>query len=84
MIFDEDGALANSTYVTNLIFDDFNISMETTGGNESWINENNEIHKRIIHNMVRAGLIDSNQHEKNGSVNQRHHHMSIDVKYTVH
>ena len=29
---DEYGALENSTDVTNLLFDDFNIYMETTGG----------------------------------------------------
>ena len=61
---DEDGALENSTDVTNIIVDDFNIFMQNTGGNASCINENNEIHNRSIHNMVRVGLLDSNQHEK--------------------
>ena len=56
---DEDGALENSTDVTNLLFDDFNISMENTVGDASWINVNNGIHNRSIHNMVRAGLINS-------------------------
>ena len=46
--------------------------MQTTSGNLSWINDNNERHNRRINNMVRAGLIDSDQHEKNGAVQQRH------------
>ena len=37
--------------------------METTGGGSSWINGNNEIHNRTIHNMVRAGVLESKQHE---------------------
>ena len=37
--------------------------METTCGDESWLNGNNEIHNRSIHNIVRAGLLDSNQNE---------------------
>ena len=37
----ENGALEKSTYVTNLIFDSFKIFMETTGGDESWINGKN-------------------------------------------
>ena len=64
MIVDEDGVLENSTDVTNLLVDDFRISVETTGGDASWINENNEKHNISIHNIVRAGLIDSNQHGK--------------------
>ena len=57
------GALENSTYVTNLLVDDFNTSMETTGAYESWINENNERQNKIFHNMVAACLLDINQHE---------------------
>ena len=38
--------------------------METTGGDASWTNRNNKIHKRNIHNMARAGLLDSNKHAK--------------------
>ena len=38
--------------------------METTGGDASWINVNNEGHNRSIHNMVRAGLLDNIQHAK--------------------
>ena len=38
MILDEDGALANSTDVTNLLVDDFRVS---TDGDASWINGNN-------------------------------------------
>ena len=63
MRVDEDGALANSTDVTNLLFDDFNISMENTVSDLSWLNGKNERHNIIIHNMVREGLIDSIQHE---------------------
>ena len=62
MRVDEDGALGNSTYVNNLLVDEFNISIETTCGDSSWINGKNEIHNISIHNMVRAGLLDSNQH----------------------
>ena len=36
--------------------------METPGGDVSWTNGNNERHNRSISNMVRSGLIDSNQH----------------------
>ena len=61
---DEDSALENSTYVTNLLVDKFKISTETTGGNASRINGNNEGHNRSIHNIVRSGLLDSYQNEK--------------------
>ena len=37
--------------------------METTGGDAYWISIKNERHNRRIHNMVRAGLLDSNKHE---------------------
>ena len=60
----EDGALENSTDVTNLFVYEFNISMETTGVDALWLNEKNEIHNIIINNMVKEGLIGSNQHEK--------------------
>ena len=49
---DEDGALENSTYAPNLLIDDFNISMETTGCDASWINGKNERHTRSIKNIV--------------------------------
>ena len=55
--------LANSIDVTNLLIDKLKIFMETTGGDESWINGKNKRHNRSIHNMVRAGILDSNQHE---------------------
>ena len=61
---DEDSALENSTYITNLLIDEFEISMETPGGDTSWINGNNERHNRSIHNMVITGLLESNKHEK--------------------
>ena len=63
MRVDEYGALVNSTYVTNLIVDDFNISMENTGGGASWINIKNEQNNRSINKMVRACLLDSNKNE---------------------
>ena len=75
---DEDIALASSTDVTNLLVDEFKIFMETTGGDASWINGNNERHNRSIHNMKRAGLPDSNQHEINGAVQQKNKQRSID------
>ena len=59
---DEYGALEKSTDVTNLLVYEFKIYMETTGGGANWLNVNNEIHERSIHNMVREGLLDSNQH----------------------
>ena len=63
VIVDEDGSLVKSTDVTNLLVDYFRMSMESTGGDASWINVNNERHNKSIHKMFRAGLIDSNQHE---------------------
>ena len=36
--------------------------METTGGNSSWRNGDNERHNRSIQIMVISGLIDCNQH----------------------
>ena len=59
----EDGELEKSTDITNLLVDDFRISMETTGGDASWLNVNNKIHNISIHNMVISSLIESNQHE---------------------
>ena len=44
--------------------------METTGGNVSYINGKNEIHNRIIHNVVRSGILDSNQHNNNNNNNK--------------
>ena len=64
MIVDGNVSLENSTDVTNLLVDDFKMSMETTGGNALWTNGNNERHNRSIHNMVRSGLHDIIQHEK--------------------
>ena len=83
IIVDEDSALAKSTDVTNLLVEKFKISMENTGGNASWINGNNERHNRSIQNIVRAGLLDSTEQEKNGAVQQRHQQKSIDAKSTV-
>ena len=56
--------------------------METPGGDTSWIDGNNERQNRIIHNMVMAGLLDSNLH-KNSSAQQKHQQGFIDAEYTV-
>ena len=37
--------------------------METTGGDASWINGNNERQNRSIQHMEISGLLDRNQHE---------------------
>ena len=58
--------------------------METTGDDESWPNIKNEKHNRNIHNMVISGIIDSNKHEKNYVVNQKHHQKSIDESSIVY
>ena len=38
-------------------------TLETIGGDASWINGKNERHNIIIHDMVRSGFIDINKHE---------------------
>ena len=81
---DKDGALENSTDVTKLLVDELSITMETTGCDASWLNVNNERHNRIIYTMVRTGLIDSDRHEKNGSVQQKHKKKSIYAISIVH
>ena len=53
MIFDEDGALEKSMDVTDLIIDEFNIFLENTFVDASFLNGNNENQNRSIHNMVR-------------------------------
>ena len=60
----EDGALENSTDVTNLLVDNLNIYLLNIGGGSSWINGKNEIHNINIHNMVISGLLEINQHSK--------------------
>ena len=57
--------------------------METTGGYASWININNEQHNRCINNMVGAGILEHNQHKKNGVVQQKYQMKYIYSKYTV-
>ena len=52
--------------------------MENTCGDTSWINGNNERHNIIIHRMIIADLLDSNQYQINGAVHQIHHHKSIE------
>ena len=63
MRVDEDGALEKSTYITNILVDEFNIYMENTGWYASWLNGKHKIHTRSIHSMVREYLLDSNQYE---------------------
>ena len=72
-----DGASGNSTDVTNLLVDNFSIVTET-GGGDSCINGNNKRHNRSIRNMVKAVLIDSNQHETKWFVHQKKRLKSID------
>ena len=60
---DGDNAWEKSTDVTNLLVDEIKISMETTGGDASWLNGNNLRHNRSIHNIVKAGLLDINYNE---------------------
>ena len=61
---DNYSALENTTDVTNLLVDELKISMENTGGDAYCLNIKNERHNRSIHNMVKSGLLDSNQHGK--------------------
>ena len=63
MIVDNYGTLENSTDFTNLVVDDFRISMETAGGDASCRNVTNEIHNRSIHNMGRSVLLEIKEHE---------------------
>ena len=84
MIVDDDVVLEKSTDVTFLIVGEFNISLENTCGDVSWLNGKNEPHTRIIQNVVRASLLHSNQHEKKGAVWLKHPLKSIDTKYKVH
>ena len=64
MRVDKSGALEKSTDVTDLPVYEFNIALETTGGDVSFLNRKDGIHNRIIHNIVRASLIYSNQYAK--------------------
>ena len=65
MRVDKDGALSKSVDVTSLLVDELRIFIETTGGDASWLNVNNEQHNRIIYKILREILLDSTQHEKN-------------------
>ena len=83
MIVDEDSALEKLAYITNLFVKEFSITMETNGEDASYINGNNELQNRTIHNMVRSGLIVSNQHKS--CVVQKNCHLNyMYVKYTVY
>ena len=53
--------LEKSTYVTNLLVKEFKISMKNNGGGASRINGKNKRHNRSIKNMVRSGLLESDQ-----------------------
>ena len=57
-------ALENSTYDINLLVNNFSISIETYGGDASWVNGNNEGHNIRIINMVRAVLLGIDNHEE--------------------
>ena len=52
-----------STDVTDLLLNNFNIAVATTGGYASWINGVHKCHKKSIKNMVRAVILEINQHE---------------------
>ena len=79
VIVDEYSALAKSTDVKNLPVDELKISMETTGGDTSWINGKNEINNRSIHNMVRAALLDINHRVTNS--NEKN--MNLDLGFCI-
>ena len=53
MRLDEDGAQEKYMYVNDLIVDEFNIDMETTVGDASWINRKNEYQNISINNTVK-------------------------------
>ena len=78
------GALVYSTDVTNLLVDEFRITMENTGGYASWIYVKNERHSRSIHTMVRADIVDINQNGKICSVKQKHQQKYVDAISIVH
>ena len=58
--------------------------METTGCGASWLNGNNGRQNSNIHNIVRAGLIEINQHFKNGVLQHKYHMKSVDENHTVY
>ena len=64
MRVDEDGNLATLIDVTNLIVEKSSIDIKTNDLYASCTNGNNKQHNRSIHNINRAGIIDSNQDEK--------------------
>ena len=74
----------NSTYATNLLVYKLIKSIENTGGDASWTNRNNERQNRITNNMFREGILDSNQLEKKGVVDQKHGINYIDEYNTVY
>ena len=53
----------NSTVITDLLADEFNISLKTNGRDVSWLTGKNEHHNISIHSVVRSSLLGSNQHE---------------------
>ena len=60
---DKGGTLEKSTDATNIIVDEFIVSMKTTGGYNSWLIGNNERHNRSIRNIVISGLLGINQYK---------------------
>ena len=63
IIVDEDDTLEKPSDVTDILVDKFNIALDTTGGDASWLNGKNKLHNRIIYKMVISCLIVSNQNE---------------------
>ena len=58
--------------------------MESTGDVTLWINGNNERHNIIIYIMVRTGLIDWNQQERNGAVQHKYQQKYMNARSMVH
>ena len=75
--------METSTDFSNLLVDFFRIATGNTVDYTSWLYRKNDRHNIIIQKMVRAGLLDSNQHEKNDAVQQKHQQKSIYSSFIV-
>ena len=62
MRFGEDSSLVKFTELTNLLVDEFNLSLETNGGDSPCHNGENDHYNIMTHNMVILALIYNNQH----------------------
>ena len=80
---DNDDALEKSADVTTILVEEFSIAMLTTSGDASQLNGNNERYNIIVINMIAAGIVDSDEHEKNGVVHQKNHLKYKDKVYTA-